>query len=168
MAVSDTNAGKRKNLQYYFNLQKSRGDHIYEYEEKDYPRGFTIPDKKIAESRYSPSLPRITQKEVLLFICYMICLLIFSQIYRQNRSYITLISFIIVIFMLSIPVFYLMMKNYYVFLMYIISILIFGSMGYGWGLLGVLMNLNPLKPKTQKKNNLLANNKSLNIKVVPK
>ena len=138
--------GKRENLEYYKKLQLTRGDHAYEYEEKQYPRGLTMADKKVVDSRYASSLPRITRKHVLLFISYIIVLLIYSNIYRKNRSYTTLVCFLIVLFLLSIPVFYLMQKKYYGFLMYIIVITIFGTMGYGWGLLGILTSLNPLKP----------------------
>lgn len=155
-----SNPSTRENLEYYKRLQKTRGDHSYEYKEKQYPRGFTMPDKKVADSRYSPSLPRLTQKHVLLFISYMIILLIFSHIYRQNRAYTTFIGFLLVLFLLSVPVFYLMQKKYYVFMMYIIVVTIFGTLGYGWGLLGVLVSLNPLKPK--KKTIPTNNSKSIN------
>jgi hypothetical protein len=42
--------------------------------------------------------------------------------------------------------------------MYIIVVTIFGTMGYGWGLLGILVSLNPLKPKEKTKNNIPTNN----------
>lgn len=151
----------RENMEYYKKLQTSRKDHLYEYTEKDYPKGFTMADKKVVDSRYATSLPRITKKAVLLFICYMILILIFSHIYKLNRAFITLISFTIVFILLSIPFFYLMKKNYYSMLMYIIVIIIFGTMGYGWGFFGVLVNLNPLKPKKPNvKNNIPLSNKA--------
>ena len=159
MTGTQNHGGKRKNLEYYKRLQKTRGDHAYEYTEKQYPRGFTMPDKKVADSRYAPSLPRLTQKHVLLFISYIIVLLIFSHIYRQNRSYTTFIGFITILYLLSIPVFYLVKKKYYFFLLYLISLIIFGTLGYGWGFLGVLISLNPLKPKKSViKNNVVQTN----------
>ena len=147
MPEPTSNPSTRENLEYYKKLQQSRGDHSYEYKEKQYPRGFTMPDKKVVDSRYAPSLPRLTQKHVLLFISYIIVLLIFSHIYRQNRAYTTFIGFLLVLYLLAVPVFYLMQKKYYVSIMYIIVVTIFGTMGYGWGLLGILVSLNPLKPK---------------------
>jgi hypothetical protein len=159
MPETTSNPSTRENLEYYKKLQQSRGDHSYEYKEKQYPRGFTMPDKKVVDSRYSPSLPRLTQKHVLLFISYIIILLIFSHIYRQNRAFTTFIGFITVLYLLSIPVFYLVKKQYYFFLIYLISIIIFGTMGYGWGLIGILISLNPLKPKKPLiKNNVVKTN----------
>ena len=150
----------RQNYEYYKKILESSKTKVREYKEKDYPRNFTMNDKKIVDKRYASSLPRITRKAALLFICFMILILIFSHIYRLNRAFITLISFSILFVLLSIPFFYLMKKSYYSSLIYLVLIVIFGTMGYGWGVLGVLVNLNPLKPKKPAvKNNIPSSNK---------
>ena len=55
--------------------------------------------------------------------------------------------------MITIPLFYTMKKIYYVLLLYTIIIVILGTLGYGWGVVGVIVNLNPLKKKTNEMKN---------------
>ena len=50
-------------------------------------------------------------------------------------------------FLMIIPLFYMMKTDFYMILIYIIILVIFGTMGYGWGLFSVIINLNPLKEK---------------------
>jgi cellobiose-specific phosphotransferase system component IIC len=161
----ETDMRKRQNYEYYKKLQESRGEHSYVYSEKEYPRGFTMPDKKIVDNRYSSSLPRFTQKHFLLLLSIIIVVLIFSDITKKDNSYLTGTVFGIILILLSIPFFYLMNKSYYLSLIYIIAVSILGSMGYGWGLMGALINLNPFtKAEKNPKSNNIKNPKSNNIK----
>jgi hypothetical protein len=140
----------KQNYEYYKELQEARGDFNYVYNKKEYPRGFTSQDKKVVDKRYSPSNPRFTNKHFMLFLSTVILVLIFSQILRKNKGYFAYSSFAVVLFLLSIPYFYTMKVSYYSILAYVIIIIILGNMGYGWGLFGVIINLNPLKkPKTK-------------------
>ena len=43
-----------------------------------------------------------------------------------------------------------MKVSYYSILAYVIILIILGNMGYGWGLFGVMINLNPLKKRPKK------------------
>ena len=89
-----------------------------------------------------------------------------SDITKKDNSYLTGTIFGIILILLSIPFFYLMNKSYYLTLIYIISVSILGSMGYGWGLVGALINLNPLtKAEKNPKSNNIKNIKSNNIKI---
>ena len=126
---------ERANYDYYKRLQQSRGDYSFVYNKKEYPRGFTKQDKEIVDKRYSPSNPRITKKQFLLFLSTMILVLIFSQILRKNRGFMAYLSFGIVLFLLFIPFLYLMKKSYYSILAYVVVIITLGNMGYGWGIL---------------------------------
>lgn len=141
---------KLKNYNYYKKLQEARGNYNYTYGKKEYPRGFTSHDKKIVDGRYSPSNIRITKKHILLLLSTIILVLIFSQILRKNKGYFAYSSFLVVLFLLGIPFFYMMKASYYSILAYVIIIIILGNMGYGWGLFSVMLNLNPLKkPKVK-------------------
>ena len=140
----------KQNYEYYKELQETRGDFNYVYNKKEYPRGFTSQDKKVVDKRYSPSNPRFTKKHFLLILSTVILVLIFSQILRKNKGYFAYSSFAVVLFLLSIPYFYTMKVSYYSILAYVIILIILGNMGYGWGLFGVMINLNPLKKKPKK------------------
>lgn len=137
----------KQNYEYYKELQEARGNFNYVYNKKEYPRGFTSQDKKVVDNRYSPSNPRFTKKQFLLILSTVILVLIFSQILRKNKGYFAYSSFAAVLFLLSIPYFYTMKVSYYSILAYVIILIILGNMGYGWGLFGVMINLNPLKKK---------------------
>lgn len=138
---------KLDNYNYYKKLQEARGNFNYTYGKKEYPRGFTSHDKKIADGRYSPARPIFTKKQFLLLLSLVILVLIFSQILRKKKGYFAYTSFIVVLFLVFIPFFYVMKVSYYSILAYVIIIIILGNMGYGWGLFSVMLNLNPLKKK---------------------
>ena len=137
----------KQNYEYYKELQEARGNFNYVYNKKEYPRGFTSQDKKVVDYRYSPSNPRFTKKQFLLILSTVILVLIFSQILRKNRGFTAYLSFGTIIFLLSIPFFYTMKKTFYTIIAYVTVLIILGNMGYGWGILGVMVNLNPLKKK---------------------
>ena len=145
--ISKIDTVKLKNYNYYKKLQEARGNFNYTYGKKEYPRGFTSHDKKIVDGRYSPARPIFTKKQFLLLLSLVILVLIFSQILRKNKGYFAYSSFLVVLFLLAIPFFYMMKASYYSILAYIVIIIILGNMGYGWGLFSVMINLNPLKKK---------------------
>ena len=137
--------GKRK--------QNSYGD------DNRYPRypKFTINDKKIINSRYSPTTTKITKKIIMLFICVMILTLILAQIYSDKNDYITIGGIVIISGFMVVPFFYVMVKSYYMYILYFIIILILGMMGYGWGIFSIMMNLKPgniINNKSNNRNNL--------------
>ena len=136
------------NFNRFITIQRTRGDNTAEYRDKQYPRGFTMNDKKIADSRYSGRLPLLTRKIIILFFSIIILLLMFAKINNINKTYTTGFFTIVLFFLMMIPIFYDVKKFYYVVLLYIIILTLLGTMGYGWGILGVIINLNPLKPKS--------------------
>ena len=143
----------KKNLERYQLIQSSRYATEADYENKQYPRRFTMPDKKIVDSRYSGRIPLLTRKIIILFVCILILLLIFAKINNENKSYTTAFFTVLIFFMITIPLFYTMKKIYYVLLLYTIIIVILGTLGYGWGVVGVIVNLNPLKKKPNEMKN---------------
>jgi 4-amino-4-deoxy-L-arabinose transferase-like glycosyltransferase len=141
------------NLERYQLIQSSRYATEADYENKQYPKRFTMPDKKKVDSRYSGRIPLVTRKIILLFVCILILLLIFAKLNNDKKSY-TLGFFTALLFILiTIPFFFTMKKIYYILLLYFIVIVILGSMGYGWGLLGLIVNLNPIKAKPNEMKN---------------
>ena len=137
----------RDSLEKYFHIQKSRSNVNDTYSKKKYPRGFTMEDKRIVNSRYSPNFERLDKKKILIIITIILATLMFSRISNTNKSYSTGVLILIVGFLLIIPLFYMMKVEYYQILIYIIIIVIFGTLGYGWGIVSVIINLNPLKEK---------------------
>jgi hypothetical protein len=144
-----------KNKQTYLELQKSRLGEEYIYSEKEYPANFTKDDKRIVNSRYSPNNSKITRKIIMLFVSIIILTLIFARISKDNRSYTTGIFIAIVAFLMAIPLVYIMKVSYYKYLIYFIFLVIFGSIGYGWGIFSIIMNL------TLKKKPIMNSNKNL-------
>ena len=145
-----------QNLKRYQLIQSSRYATEADYENKQYPRRFTMPDKKIVDSRYSGRIPLLTRKIIILFFCMMILLLILGKINNDNKSYTTAFFTAVIFFMIVIPFFYTMKKVYYLILLYTIIIVILGTLGYGWGIFGVVVNLNPLKKKPNEMKNSVA------------
>jgi len=141
-------------------VQSRKGEEI-EYIEKEYPIGFTIPDKKIVDGRKANRTYKITGKIFMLFVCIIILTLIFSRINKDNKSFTTIFLISIIGFMVTIPLFYTMKVSYYEYLIYFTTIVIFGTMGYGWGLFNVLINLNPTKKKPLKNNKLQISEKKI-------
>ena len=137
----------RNSLENYMKIQQSRSVINDSYDDKKYPHGFTMEDKRIANSRYSPNFERLDRKKILILISIMILTLIFSKIANVNKTYTTGIVIFLVSFLILIPLFYMMKTRYYLILIYIIIIVIFGSLGHGWGLVSVIINLNPLQDK---------------------
>ena len=137
----------RDSLEKYFQIQRSKSTVNDTYDKKDYPKGFTMEDKRIANSRYSPNFERLDKKKILIIISILLATLMFSRISNTNKSYSTGVLILIVGFLLIIPLFYMMKVEFYQILIYIIIIVIFGTMGYGWGIVSVIINLNPLKEK---------------------
>ena len=144
------------NLERYRKIQGSRDSMEIDYTNKQYPKKFTMSDRRIADSRYSGRIPLLTRKILILFLCSMILLLMFSKINNDNKSYLTAFFTMVIFFLILIPFFFTMKKVYYLLLLYFIVLVTLGSLGYGWGLLGVLVSLNPLKKKTpiEKKNSV--------------
>lgn len=136
-----------KHLNTYFKVQGSKSNNEYIYTKKKYPRNFTREDKRIANSRYSRRQALITRKEILLMVCSLLLFLMFAKIGNENNSYTTAFFTSLVMFLVMIPFFYTMKKVYYVILIYAIILVLLGCLGYGWGIIGVIVNLNPLKTK---------------------
>lgn len=137
----------RDSLENYIKIQKSRASENQVYNKKIYPKGFTMEDKRIANSRYSPNFDRLDRKKILIIICIILTALMFAKISNLNKSLTTGVLFMGVGFLMIIPLFYMMKTDFYMILIYIIILVIFGTMGYGWGLFSVIINLNPLKEK---------------------
>ena len=130
-----------------------------EYTKKEYPRCFTIPDKKIVDGRITTGTYKLTGKIFMLLVSIIILTLIFARINKDNNSFTTFILIITNVFLIFIPLFYTMKVAYYKSLIYITTIIIFGTMGYGWGLFSILINLNPTRKKPLiKANSYKANN----------
>ena len=144
-----------ENKQLYLELQKSRLGEEYIYDEKEYPANFTKDDKRIVNSRYSPNNSKISGKIIMLFVSIIILTLIFARISKDNRSYTIGFFIAIVAFLMAIPLIYVMKVSYYKYLMYFILLVIFGSLGYGWGIFSIIMNL------TLKKKPIMNSNKNL-------
>ena len=109
-------------------------------------------DKRIVDSRYSPRIPKLTRKVFMLFVCIVLLTLMFSKVNNENRSYTTGFFTILICFLVTLPIFYTMKVSFYTLLLYIIIIVLLGSLGYGWGIIGVVMNLDPLGLKKKKSN----------------
>lgn len=135
----------RDSLENYIKIQKSRTSENQIYNKKNYPKGFTMEDKRIANSRYSPNFERLDKKKILIIISLMLATLMFARILNTNKTMTTSILLLMVGFLMIIPLFYMMKSDYYMILVYIIILVIFGTTGYGWGLVSVIINLNPLK-----------------------
>jgi len=144
-----------ENKQLYLELQKSRLGQEYIYSEKEYPVNFTKDDKRIVNSRYSPNNSKISGKIIMLFVSIIILTLIFARISKDNRSYTTGFFIAIVAFLMMIPLVYIMKVSYYKYLIYFILLVIFGSIGYGWGIFSIIMNL------TLKKKPIMNSNKNI-------
>lgn len=144
------------NLERYRKIQASRDFKKVDYNDKQYPKKFTMEEKRIVDSRYSGRIPLLTRKILILFLSSMILLLMFSKINNDNKSYVTAFFTMVTFFLILVPFFFTMKKVYYLLLLYFIVLVVLGSLGYGWGLVGVLVNLNPLKKKTpnEKKNSV--------------
>lgn len=144
------------NLERYIKIQGSRDSKEVNYNNKQYPKKFTMGDRRIVDSRYSGRIPLLTRKILILFICSIILLLMFSKLNNDNKSYVTAFFTMVTFFLILIPFFFTMKKVYYLLLLYFIILVVLGSLGYGWGLVGVLVNLNPLKKKNpnEKKNSV--------------
>ena len=144
------------NLERYRIIQGSRDLKEVDYNNKQYPKKFTMEIRRIVDSRYSGRIPLLTRKILTLFLCSMILLLMFSKINNENKSYVTAFFTMVIFFLIIIPFFFTMKKVYYLLLLYFIVLVTLGSLGYGWGLIGVLVNLNPLKKKNpiEKKNSV--------------
>lgn len=145
------------NLERYKKIQASKSFEEIDYNDKQYPNKFTMDDKKIVDSRYSGRIPLLTRKIIILFLCSLILLLMYAKINNDNKSYTVAFFTLFIFFLMMVPFFYTMKKIYYVILMYIIVVVTLGTLGYGWGFFGVLVNLNPLKKKkpTEKKNSVV-------------
>jgi hypothetical protein len=144
-----------ENKQLYLELQKSRLGQEYIYSEKEYPANFTKDDKRIVNSRYSPNNSKISGKIIMLFVSIIILTLIFARISKDNRSYTTGFFIAIVAFLMAIPLVYIMKVAYYEYLIYFILLVIFSSLGYGWGIFSIIMNLTlKKKPIMNSKKNL--------------
>ena len=145
-----------KHLKTYFQTQGSGTIRELDYNKKDYPDNLSMNDKKIVDSKQSRRLPKINKKIILLLFCIIILTLIFSRINNDNRSYTVGLTIAIISILIIIPFFYLMKADYYFIVGYIIIISIIGSMGYGWGIISVMININPLTnieiPTNVKKN----------------
>lgn len=137
----------RTHLNTYFKVQGTKSNNEYVYSSKKYPHNFTQEDKRVANSRYSRRQALIGRKEIILMFCSLLLFLMFAKIGNDNNSYTNSFFTTLVMFMIMVPFFYTMKKIYYVILLYIIVIVLLGSLGYGWGILGVMINLNPLKKK---------------------
>ena len=137
-----------KHLNTYFKVQGTKNDNQYVYSTKKYPRNFTKEDKRIANSRYSRRQALITRKEIILMFCSLLLFLMFAKIGNENNSYTTAFFTSLVMFLVMIPFFYTMKKVYYVILLYAIILVLLGCLGYGWGIVGVVIKINPLQ--TQK------------------
>uniref|UniRef100_A0A6C0J6I7 Uncharacterized protein n=1 Tax=viral metagenome TaxID=1070528 RepID=A0A6C0J6I7_9ZZZZ len=144
-----------ENKQLYLELQKSRLGQEYIYSEKEYPANFTKDDKRIVNSRYSPNNSKISGKIIMLFVSIIILTLIFARISKDNRSYTTGFFIVIVAFLMMIPLVYIMKVAYYEYLIYFILLVIFSSLGYGWGIFSIIMNL------TLKKKPIMNSNKNI-------
>lgn len=144
-----------ENKQLYLELQKSRLGQEYIYSEKEYPANFTKDDKRIVNSRYSPNNSKISGKIIMLFVSIIILTLIFARISKDNRSYTTGFFIAIVAFLMAIPLVYIMKVAYYEYLIYFILLVIFSSLGYGWGIFSIIMNL------TLKKKPIMNSNKNI-------
>jgi len=133
-----------------------RKQNIYDNDKDRYPRypKFTMNDKKIINSRYSSVTTKITKKIIMLFICVMILTLILAQIYSDKNDYITIGGIVIISGFMVVPFLYIMVKSYYMYILYFIIILILGMMGYGWGIFSIMMNLNPGNIINNNRNNL--------------
>ena len=144
------------NLERYRKIQASRDFKEVDYNDKQYPKKFTMEERRIVDSRYSGRIPLLTRKILILFLSSMILLLMFSKINNDNKSYVTAFFTMVTFFLILVPFFFTMKKVYYLLLLYFIVLVVLGSLGYGWGLVGVLVNLNPLKKKTpnEKKNSV--------------
>ena len=139
-----------ENYKKYEKIQKiQQGEQII-YNKKQYPRNTTLRDRKIIDSRHSKRLPLLTRKIFILGMSIILVLLIFSKMYNDNRSFLILYNSIFVFILLFIPVFYTMKKVYYFILLYIILFSILGGLGYGWGIFGLILTINPFKKKTPK------------------
>lgn len=151
---------KKDGINIYFDhvYGGKRKDTNYEKDENKYPRypKFTMNDKKIINSRYSPSTTKISKKIIMLFLSIMVLTLIFAHINKENNDYLTVLGIIGVSGLMVVPFFYIMVKSYYMYVLYFIVIAILGMLGYGWGLFSVLLNLNPVN-KINIKNNIRNN-----------
>ena len=142
-----------KNLNTFFKIQNSLGENNTEYTDKQYPGGFTMNDKKIVDSRYSGRIPLLTRRIFLLSFSMLLLFLMFAKINNENKTYTTGFFTSLVLIFMTIPLFYEVKKVYYVIILYAIVLILLGTMGYGWGILGVIVNLNPLKPKKNSNEN---------------
>lgn len=122
--------GKRKQM----NIQNNK-----------YPRNpkFSMNNKKVIKSRYSPVTSKITRKIIMLFICSMILTLMMAQLNKDRDSYFVTTGIILIAGFMVVPFFYVMVKSYYIYILYFIIITILGMLGYGWGLFSVLINITP-------------------------
>ena len=76
-----------------------------------------------------------------------------AKINNENKTYTTGFFTSVVLIFMTIPLFYEVKKVYYVIILYAIVLILLGTMGYGWGILGVIINMNPLKPKKKSNEN---------------
>ena len=72
-------------MENYIKIQSSRSTVNDSYDDKKYPRGFTMEDKRIANSRYSPNFERLDRKKILLIISIIILTLMFAKITNRNN-----------------------------------------------------------------------------------
>lgn len=142
-----------KNLETFLKIQNTKRENNTEYNNKQYPRGFTMNDKKIVDSRYSGRIPLLTRRILLLSFSILLLFLMFAKINNENKTYTTGFFTSLVLMFMTIPLFYEVKKVYYVIILYAIVIILLGTMGYGWGIFGVIINLNPLKPKKNSNEN---------------
>ena len=76
----------RDSLENYIKIQKSRNSENQIYNKKKYPKGFTMEDKRIANSRYSPNFDRLDRKKILIIICIILATLMFAKISNLNKT----------------------------------------------------------------------------------
>lgn len=149
----------QKNMDLYKTVYNFTDGNISTYNEKHYgTRQLASNDKRKVESRRTRKGPYFNKKYFLLTICFIIFFSIYGQTNYDNNSYTTAICYCFLLFMLFILIFHEVKSDYYFILIYAFIIIMLGTMGYGWLIIGMISNSSFIKKyRGDGKNNKLNN-----------